>query len=257
MKVYMEFVLILNFLVDFLLLYGTNKLSGNSGCVKRTALAAALGASYGGVSLLPGCTSLSGGIWPFVILAGMTGIAFGYSQSGLRRGIVFFLLSMALGGISTGLGSGGVWSLVLAGAGLWLMCQLGFGGGRLGSHYISVTIGYQGKQIHLTALVDTGNTLKDPITGTPVLVADSSAAEKLLSLTEKDLQDPVNILASGIHKGLRLIPYTAIGQSGGMLLAVRPDVCVINGVKTDHMVAFAPQKIGQGKRYEALAGGSI
>ncbi len=255
MKVYMDLILLMNFLVDFLLLYGTNKLAGFPGCWKRTALAACLGAVYGGSCFLPDLSFLAGGIWPFVILVAMSGIAFGFRKSSLRRGVVFFLLSMALGGISTGLGSGGVWSLVLAGAGLWLMCLLGFGGGRLGSTYIPVTVRYQGRQLELTALADTGNTLKDPLSGVPVLVTDCKAAEKLLLLTKEALEDPVKTVADGGHKGLRLIPYHAIGQPGGMLLAVKPDVCILSGVKTDCMVAFAPQKIGQGKPYEALAGG--
>ncbi len=257
MKVYMDMVLILNFLVDFLLLYGTNKLAGFSGSQKRTALASLLGAAYAGLCFLPGYTFLAGGIWPFAVLTAMAGTAFGFCKSGLRRGVVFFLLSMALGGISTGLGSMGLWSLVLAGAGLWLMCLLGFGGGKLGSTYIPVTIIFRDKQVTLTALVDTGNTLKDPLSGAPVLIADSYAAEKLMALTARDLENPLKTITSGVHKGLRLIPYHAVGTVGGMLLGIKPDLCLANGKQTDYIVAFAPQKIGQGKPYEALAGGSL
>ncbi len=257
MHVYMDLVLILNFLVDFLLLYGTNKLAGFSGSWKRTALAALLGAGYAAGCFLPGCSFLAEGIWPFAVLAAMAGIAFGFCKSGVRRGVVFFLLSMALGGISTGLGSMGAWALVLAGAGLWLMCLLGFGGGKLGSTYMPVTICYGDKQVVLTALVDTGNTLKDPLSGVPVLVADSQAAQKLMALTPRDLENPLKTITSGRYKGLRLIPYHAVGTAGGMLLGIKPDICLANGRKMDYIVAFAPQKIGQGKPYEALAGGSI
>ena len=44
MKIYLDLVVILNFLVDFLLLLGTNRLSGFPASPLRAAAAAALGA---------------------------------------------------------------------------------------------------------------------------------------------------------------------------------------------------------------------
>ena len=48
MEIYLDLVILLNFLVDFLLLLGTNRLSGFPAAIGRCALAAALGALHSG-----------------------------------------------------------------------------------------------------------------------------------------------------------------------------------------------------------------
>lgn len=107
------------------------------------------------------------------------------------------------------------------------------------------------------ALIDTGNTLRDPVTGLPVLVADSDAAGKLLNLSSKELQHPVETLSSGKYAGLRLIPYSAVGQPSGLMLGLRVDQLVVDGRQMEMLVAFAPQRIGQGRSFQALAGGMV
>ncbi len=257
MDIYMDLVLLLNFLVDFLLLYGTNKLAGFPASMKRAALAAAVGAAYAGMCILPGFSFLASGFWRFTSFLGMTLIAFGISKSALQRGVVFFLLSMALGGLAMGIGSQTVWAIVLAAACLWLMCLVGFGGRTPGSTYVPVSVSCKGKTLKLTALLDTGNTLKDPLSGKPVLVMEDRAAFALLSITPQELKRPLETITSGKYPGLRLIPYNAVGQPVGMLLGIRPDNITVNGKKADMIVAFAPQRIGQGRPFEALAGGMI
>ncbi len=255
MIVYAELVMLINFLVDLLLLIGTNQLAGFPGNGKRIFLAAALGGLYAGACLLPGFSFLSNGLWQLVSLAGMTGIAFGISKSALRRGILFFLLSMALGGLATGLGSRTLWTIVLAAAGLWLMCLLGFGGGSAGDRYLPISVTCGEKTIRLTALVDTGNTLKDPISGRQVLVADHRAAAGLLGLTGAQLVNPLQTMVS--HPGLRLIPYRTVGKSAGMLLAVQPDTITVEGKPVHMLLAFAPEEIGRNQAFDALAGGAL
>ena len=53
MEVYLDLVMGLNFLVDFLLLLGTNRLSGFPLRASRCALGALLGSVYSGACLLP------------------------------------------------------------------------------------------------------------------------------------------------------------------------------------------------------------
>ena len=75
MKIYLDLVVILNFLVDFLLLLGTNRLSGFPASPLRAAAAAALGAVYSGVCMMPRMRFLGGLLWRIVSLAGMAVIA--------------------------------------------------------------------------------------------------------------------------------------------------------------------------------------
>lgn len=251
MPLYLDLLMLLNFFVDFLLLIGTNRLSGYPLGVKKALLAAALGGIYGGVCMLPGFHFLAGTLWRIVMLALIAGIAFGFCRESIRRGILFVLLSMALGGVAMGLGSGSFAGLILSAAAVCAMCLLGFRGAVGATEYVPVEIG----SLRITALRDTGNTLTDPLTGQQILVVSSGIGKQLLGLTLDDLMHPVETM--GKIAGLRLIPYHAVGQSGGMLLARRFDDVKIGHRRGSCLVAFAPNELGQGKPYEALTGGVI
>ncbi len=256
MEVYAEVVALINFLVDFLLLLGTGKLTGQPQNRKRAAWGAALGAGYAYACLLPGFSFLANGFWRRVSFLGISVVTFGTGIAGFRRGILFFLLSMALGGLAGGLGGGGIRTLLLSATVLGLLCLWGFGTDA-GAKYRAVTITHGGKAFALTALADTGNTLRDPISGDPVLVADARAARELLGLGEQALSDPMGTLADGKIPGLRLIPYHAVGNPGGLLLAFRPEKLTCDGRETSMVVAFAPHLIGENKVFCALAGGCV
>ncbi|MBE6947217.1 MAG: hypothetical protein E7454_03065 [Ruminococcaceae bacterium] len=256
MTVYFEMVVLLNFLVDWLLLMGTNRLSGYPASAKRTALGAVLGGVYAGVCILPGCHFLGGLLWRLMSLAGMTGIAYGWNRSALRKGAVFVLLSMALGGIAMGFGKGNVVTLLLSAAGVALLCATGLRAPIIGMKYLPVELLWKGKRLKLTALVDTGNTLRDPISGGSVLVVGTDVGRQL-GISREIINDPVAALAAKQIQGARLIPYRAVGKPGGMLLMMRFEEVKLNGQIISPMVAFAPEEIGKKDGYQALAGGVV
>lgn len=257
MKVYADVLMLLNFLVDFLLLLGTNRLTGYPPAFKRSALAAALGGVYGGMCIVPGFAFLGNTFWRLVFLTLMALIAFGWSAGALRRGVLFAFLCMALGGIAMGFGQGQFWLLILAAAGVWLMCGFAFCGRADGRQYVPVTICHKNQTMQLTALVDTGNTLTDPLTGEAVLVAGAQIGQRLLGLTAQQLSHPVETLVSAEIPGLRLLPYHAVGQSGAMLLAMRFERVHIGDKEAAGLVAFSPDVIGQGNAFQALTGGVL
>lgn len=257
MEIYLDIVFILNFLVDFLLIMGTNSISGYPLAAGRAAMASLAGAGYAAVCVVPGFEFLSGGFWRIVSFFFMSVAAFGWNYDAIRRGALFVFLSMALGGIALGIGNGGFWAIVMSAVGVCLLCVLGFPRRPGQQHYVAVQILHGGKRASLTALLDTGNTLRDPVSGWPVLVADQLVAEKLLALSADQLLHPIETIASRRYPGLRLIPYSAVGQSAGMLLGLRVEHLMVNGKKENMIVAFAPQKIGKGRPYQALAGGMV
>lgn len=257
MEVYLDLIVILNFIVDFLLLLGTNRLSGFPVPMGRSALAAALGGIYSGVCMLPGFRFLGNTLWRLVSLALIGVIAFGLDRSAIKRGGVFVLLSMALGGIAVSFGRGDFFVLILAAAGVWLLCRVAFGDTVGGREYVPLTLTYGENTASLVALRDSGNTLRDPISGEQVLVIAGEVAQKLTGLTEKQLRTPLETLALRPIPGLRLIPYRAVGQAGGMLLAMRFDNVKIGSRTQSAMVAFAPEGLGRGDVYQALTGGAI
>ena len=255
MTVYLDTVILLNFLVDFLLLLGTNRLSGYPPGWRKAALGALLGSLYGGVCVLPDYTFLQGFFWRilFLLLAGL--VSFGFTGSGLRRTAVFLLLSMALGGIALAMGKGNIISLLCAAFVLWLVCTFGFRSGPGSVSYVPVELQYGKTHIRLTALCDTGNSLRDPITGRPVLVVCGDIAGRLTGLTRQQLSDPLETIRCGVYPGLRLIPYSSVGQPGGLLLAMRIPQVKIGRWQGSSLVAFAPEALSREGGYQALTGG--
>ena len=255
MRIYLDLVVILNFFVDFLLLLGTNRLSGFPVEGKRLVLAAALGGLYSGACLLKGFRFLGNLLWRLVSLGGMAGIAFGWNRSTLKRCGVFVLLSMALGGVALGMGKTNIPSLILSAGGMWLLCRVAFGEGIGQREYVPIELTYGENRASLIALRDSGNTLRDPVTGEPVLVIAGDVASRLTGLTKQQLSSPMETLVQKPIPGLRLVPYQAVGQAGGMLLAMRFENVKIGSRRQRAVVAFAAQGLGEGQMYQALTGG--
>ena len=257
MEICLDLVMVLNFLVDFLLLLGTNRLSGFPGAPGRCALGALVGGVYGGACLLPGFRFLGSYVWRLVFLCLMAGLAFGCSKSAVKRGGVFLLLSMAMGGAALCFGRGDFGTVMLVAVFVWLLCQASFGGSVGGREYVPVFLRYGENTASVLALRDTGNTLRDPITGEQVLVVSDGVARKLTGLTPEQLRTPLETLAKKPIPGLRLIPYRSVGHGSGMLLALRIREVKIGSRKQSALVAFAPEGLGGDSLVQALTGGVL
>lgn len=255
MTVYLDMVILLNFLVDYLLLLGTNRLSGYPAGWGRTALGALAGSLYTGACLLPGFAFLGNFLWRMIFLLLVGVVSFGFSGNGLRRTAVFLLLCMALGGLAMAMGNGNIKNLLAAAFVLFLACTFGFRS-KLGAvNYVPVELQYGKTHIRLTALCDTGNSLCDPLTGRPVLVVCGEIANRLTGLTKQQLLAPLETISCGAYPGLRLIPYRSVGQSGGLLLAMRIPQVKIGKWQGSSLVAFAPEQLSREGGYQALTGG--
>jgi stage II sporulation protein GA (sporulation sigma-E factor processing peptidase) len=257
MVIYLDLVMGLNFLVDLLLILGTNRLCGFPSGLIRTSAAAALGGVYAAGAFVSGFAFLGSTFWRLVFLVLMGIIAFGLNRSAWRRTGIFLLLSLAMGGVALGISREGIPALLLSAASVWLLSRIGFGGTVGGKEYIPITITEAGKSISVIALKDTGNSLRDPVTGEQVLVLGPEAADRLLNLSSQALQRPLEAMMLNSGRGFRLIPYSAVGQPGGMLLAKRFSDVKMGDRRGSALVAFAPERIGVGQVYQALAGGNI
>ncbi len=253
MQTYQWIVILIKLLVDFLLLFGGGRLSGDPANVARCILGALTGAVHCGLSMVRGLYFLGNPLWQGVSIIVMALVAYGLQRSTLRRGAVFVILSLALRGFGMGLGNRGVIAFLLAAVCLAVLCFLGFRkNGRI-DRYVPVTIDCGGTCLQLNALRDTGNTLYDPITGRPVLVIGTEAACRLTGLSREQLQRPVESL--GMIPGLRLIPYRTVGRENGLMLARHYKNVSIGKWKGSSLVAFAPE--GVNGDIEALPGGTV
>lgn len=256
MEIYLETVMVLNFLVDFLLLLGTDRLAGFPAEPLRCAAAAAVGALYSGGCLLPGFRFLGALPWRLVSLCLMGMIAFDWDLGGVKRGGIFLLMCLATGGVAVSLGRRTCSGLILGALVVWLLSCLGFAGSS-GREYVPVTLAYGEKSASFLALKDTGNQLRDPVTGEQVLVVSGKIGERLTGLTPGQLKSPLETLARRPIPGLRLIPYCAVGENHGMLLALRFPKAKIGENIRSTLVAFAPEGLDGTQVYQALTGGVL
>ena len=123
---------------------------------------------------------------------------------------------------------------------------------------VRVRVELAGRSVTLTALRDTGNTLSDPATNRPVIVADYGAVRAALPV-EADPSRPVDsvkrLSAMGV-KGARLLPFRSVGTELGLLLAVRSDGVTADGAELGPLlIALSPGPVSDGGGYQSLIGG--
>lgn len=247
MIVYWDLVLLFNFLMDYLLLFCTVRLSGFAVKRLRLTLSALLGASYAAVQL----------VFPrsvFCLLAVLTLMgtqAFFGTGRALKLTLLFAALSCALGGCILLLGqfSGAAeqlmhgvmfaelpWRVFFAAAVLcYLVLGIIFrcGAQHTGGELAQVTIAYRGKSATLTLLRDTGNTLTDAQTGMGIPVVSERAVRDLLTADEIAL--------------LPCIPYRCVGTQEGFLPVFRCDDLRCDGESLGaRLVALSPNMLGSG-----------
>lgn len=105
------------------------------------------------------------------------------------------------------------------------------------------------KEIRGKAYIDTGNMLKEPISGNPVIVVEKEilkniVPEMILEQTEIILNGNLYELKDNkeyteYYSRLRVIPFKSIGKQNGMMLGIKPDRLSINFEEED----IVPQNI--------------
>ena len=106
----MAAVMLLSFAVNFLLLLGTARLAMEHPGTGNLLTASLLGAAYAGACLLPELRFLRGTAFRLGSLAGISVLAFGWNRGTWKKGGIFVLLTMALGGtaLAVNLGEMGI-----------------------------------------------------------------------------------------------------------------------------------------------------
>lgn len=271
--VYIDSVFLLNALMDAIVLLATAHLGGIPVKRKRCFTAAVLGGCYSAAVFLPGGSSLA--TLPGKLMAGvlLTLVAFAGERRILRLTLLFFAVSCGMAGCVMALGmvAGGVpmengvfYTNVDAGV-LLIVSSAAYGvltavfrasaGTRLKGLLVPVTLVWEERRVRLTALCDTGNALRDPATGRPVLVAEGVRLRELFPaelrplLTMDALRSPADLLGRLGERRMRfrLIPYHAVGVAGGMLMTVRTDWGEVGGKRYDRLVvALSPTDLGDG-----------
>ena len=247
-EVYADLLFLINAGMDGLCFCLTGRILHRKLSWWRVVLGAVLGGVYAVFALFPEFGQLSALLCDMAVCFILCTIVFFQRQSG--RGqlclstVVYTILSMILGGVMTALYHlfnriGLLHALPDSdeGLGTWLFVLLAFlgsiitlyGGGLL-SHSSAVVscrvrIELEGKEVELNGMIDTGNLLRDPLSGHLVICADHKLLSTLLSpglaLAISDSQN-ISSLSSRDAKKLRLIPASS-ATGRGMLVGFLPD----------------------------------
>lgn len=131
-----------------------------------------------------------------------------------------------------------------------------------------IKIKFDSQIIETTAMIDTGNLVKEPITNTPVVIIEGSLLydvlpKEILNNLEEILagdfeQIPDEIQQKYISK-LRCIPFSSLGKENGMLVGIRADGIEIESEdetkESDNIIiAIYDKSLTKRGEYRALVG---
>ena len=248
-EIYGDILFLINMGMDALCLGLTGRILHRKIPKGRFWLAAILGGVYSLLSLLWDTGQFLSLLVDIAVCLGMCGLVFGNKNTGGAGGFLgasglYFVLSMALGGMMTALYHVfnrldlKQWFLTSEeGVSIWLFTLLAllatalslWGGKRIKRYAMILTctaeIWLQNTSVTLEGMVDTGNLLREPLSGRAVLCADFEGLTPILS-DEWKKATQIGITASekslGQLKGIRLIPsVTAEGEA--LLVGFLPD----------------------------------
>lgn len=275
--IYLDVLLALNFCMDYCIVRAASAIGGRPCAVRRLCLASGLGALYAAGCVLVPVLSVP----PIRLLscAAMAGAAFSVRSARqlLRQTLLVMLVAFVFGGCVTALEQlsgadlsvGGALYAPVSRRVLLLSAALAYGlsgmvfrgqarENRPHGETIRLTCGGAVQDVYL--LVDSGNTLRDPATGRPVLVLTRAAAMKILPeearfvplLLERDnAAELVQQAQQRGFAGLRLISFQSVG-GGGMMPCFHPEaVTREDGSLYDSMVAISGVPVCAGE-YDGL-----
>lgn len=260
-RIYLDSLLLVagsTFALDLVTLWAVRQISGRdvSGCRLAAAAAFSTAVFVTWVGLAQaGLTNLrSGASLLAAVLAAGGSLIFVFPGMPLRclASALFhrYLLTALAGGAATAAYSatrGSLAAAFIAAVGTVAMAaEAGWGavhrGIRDGLFVVPVQIDFGADRVSLRALIDTGNRLRDPASGNPVIIVEYGAIEfalprevrGALSQSGDDFAARARAIAgSAWSSRFRAVPYSSIGRKRGMMVGFRPDqVRVADGRRT-------------------------
>lgn len=288
--VYADILFFENLLANCLILKLTSSISGIALKTMRMIFASSLGALYAVITVaIPNTAVMSALLTRIIVSTLMILVAFKirtFSEFMRRWGMMIlsaFLLAGCTYALSSFLDGGavsragfmyispqGILKAFLFSAGLCIVLVRPIGRILSGKAFkegsiVPVYIRVEDKSVRFYALVDTGNSLIDPITGYPVMVVEADSIKGILpaevyeSVVSNNMGLYTNNGESTWLNRIHLIPFKSIGKENGMLTGFRPDNIRIGQEGSfkeinDVIVGICGMKLSGSDKYSALVG---
>lgn len=249
MKIYLDIILFENLCMNYIILFATGIVMKRKIKHIKLIIASLIGSVYAIVIYL-NITKIASNIIMKIILS-LIMVWLSFSEQNykllLKDVLIFYLISFVFGGCSFALiyfispenvkinngvlvGLYPIKVTLLAGVVAFIIIQIAF---KITKNKISATdmiciveLEFENKKKKIKTLIDSGNMLKDPINGYPVIVIEEKAVENILP---KDLLIAMKEIQGGETKNLenkyisriRLIPFSSLGKQNGMLVGIK------------------------------------
>ena len=219
MKIYLEEVFILNFLLDFMILYGTKRILKRNNRIIRIIISSIVGA-FTTFILFINISNLSLLIIKIVFSILLVLIAFGYKNI-IKNIMYFYIISIILGGsIYLFDINNHIFLLMSSFIVISILIKEFLSYKEIYTNKYFVTIFYNNKKYNLEGFIDTGNRLKDFI------------SKKYIIITNLNIKTN-NVL---------YVPYKALNTTG-IIPCIKPDRIIINNKEfNNYLIGLAKDK---------------
>ena len=290
MTIYIDIVLVENIIMNFIILFATAIILKIKIKYIRIFVASLLGAVYSVIAYM-GILKLYSNIIMKILLSILI-VYIAFNPQSIKKMwknlVIFYLTSFIFGGVAFALiyilkpqdilmKNGlflGTYPLktVLLGAIISLLVILvGFkivkGKFSKKDMFCDLEIKINNKIVKTTAMIDTGNCLKEPISNIPVIVLEHTLLYECIP--KQILNNLDNIIGGGFEEipqeikekyisKLKLIPYSSLGKQNGMLLGIKPEYVKISAEekekKINVIIGMYNKSLTKRGEYRALIG---
>lgn len=290
MTIYLDVILLENLCMNYIILFATGLIQKINIKQGRILLASLLGGIYAILSFAPVLPVYSSIFFKILISVVMVYVAFKAKNAKIlfKQLILFYLVSFAFGGCAFALlyfvkpqdilmrngfltGTYPLKIAILGGIVGFVIVNIAFRlvKGRVSKKdmFCMVKIVFQGKSTCFKAMIDTGNLLKDPMSGMPVVIVEAKQLEEIiprqviqnLNHILGGEQKQVNQIPEEYVSKFRVIPFSSLGKQNGLLLGFKADsITVIQEEKEKEIkkviVGISYQDLTQNGLYTGLIG---
>lgn len=251
LTVYLDIIFLENLCINCIILLATAIICKNAINIVRILLSSLIGSLYAVILYLSILEAFSGTALKILLSVCMVYIAYNPRniKNLLKQLILFYLTSFTFGGVAFALlyfvkpqniliKNGvlvGTYPLKIALTGVivgFIIITIAFKSikKKLSKKdmFCNITIEFENKFKTLKAMIDTGNLLKEPLSGNPVIVVEKQELQdlvpiKILEETEKIIAGQYDMNLSEYASRFRVIPFTSLGKENGLLLGLKID----------------------------------
>lgn len=253
---YLDLYIIENLLINYIIISSTSNLTKNTNSYLKKIVGTLIGTAYSVIYLFPKFQLLY--TLPskiiFIVIIGIITFNFTDKKEFSRVLVTFFIVNVFICGSTyfiiyfTGISHLTISFLIICAYVSCLILKKIYLDISLINHLKEytkeITITLLGESFNCTALLDSGNLLKDPISKSDVIMINPSLLSKYLpenynyeNIDPLSIEDIINDLSEDLSSRVRLIPYNhAASSKTSMILGLKADYLQIDNKKIGNVI---------------------